>query len=110
MKKTNMVAMLVLLVAFSLAGLTGCTDKSTASAPVQQVGVSAVKANPDQYLGQITITGLAGNIYPDDGVFEIADEKACCAIYLFTPFQEKQKESLGTNALYKGSLPERDRA
>jgi hypothetical protein len=100
--------------ACGLALTAGCSDQQTptpanfaTAAPTDgsTCGVSALKANPDKYLGDVTITGRAAKVYPADSVVEIADEKACCAVYLFVPFTEAQRAKLGAEDLYQGTLP-----
>jgi len=90
----------------------GCTDQR-ATSPATAIaatsgsscGVSELKANPEKYLGPVSITGRAAKVYAEDSVVEIADEKACCAVYLFVPFTEAQRTKLGTTNLYSGTLP-----
>ncbi len=86
--------------------LAGCSDTGGATAASKACGVSELKANPDAYLGSVSITGKAARVYAEDGVIQIADEKACCAFYLFVPFTEVQREKLGSRRLYQGTLPE----
>jgi hypothetical protein len=98
-------------------GLTltaGCSDQQTpipasfaTAAPTDgsTCGVSALKANPEKYLGDVTVSGRAAKVYPADSVVELSDEKACCAVYLFVPFTEAQRNKLGAEDLYQGTLP-----
>ncbi|HSH69609.1 MAG TPA: hypothetical protein VK997_06805, partial [Deferrisomatales bacterium] len=77
-------------------------------APANVVGVSKVKANPAGFLGKVTITGMTGNAYPDQGVVELADEKACCNLFLFVPSTEAQRTKLeASGGLYGGTYPSR---
>ncbi len=110
-------ALLTLTVAstFGLATLSGCSDGQSAvpanfatAPPVDgsTCGVSALKANPEKYLGDLSVSGRAAKVYPADSVVEIADEKACCALYLFVPFTEAQRVKLGAEHLYQGTLPQ----
>ena len=98
-----------LIAALTLTFSTGCSEKSglgdASTATAQEVGVSALKANPEKYLGALKVDGQAGNVFPNDGVIEISDDKACCSIYLFVPFTTAQQENLKTATLYTGSMP-----
>jgi hypothetical protein len=94
-----------------VALLAGCSDTGGAAASKAALsgkacGVSELKANPDAYLGSVTVTGKASRVFAEDGVIQIADEKACCAVYLFVPFTEAQRDKLGSKRLYQGTLPE----
>jgi hypothetical protein len=104
--KLSTLAALAAVMALSLVTFTGCSDKQQApTGPSVTVDVAAVKANPDKYLGNVKITGKAGNVFPGDGVVEIADAKACCSLYLFVPFTDAQNEKFNTSSLYKGTFP-----
>ncbi len=105
MKRSIAAVFVIMLVVTGLFGVAGCTEKDTT--PAVTVGVSELKGNPDKYLGNVRVTGLAGNVFPTDGVIEIADAKACCAIYLLVPFGDSQKSKLGAVNLYKGEMPQK---
>ena len=80
----------------------------TKQAQAQVVGVSKVKANPAEFLGKVIITGTTGNAYPDQGVVEVVDEKACCNLFLFVPSTEAQRTKLeASEGLYGGTYPSR---
>ncbi len=111
MKIPRIPAILAAACVLGVALLAGCSDTGGATAskaaPGGKVcGVSELKANPDAYLGSVTITGKAARVFAEDGVVQIADEKACCAVYLFVPFTEAQRQKLGSSRLYQGTLPE----
>ena len=106
MKKLLKRFILSALVSLALVVVAGCNDNPTSTKPAVTVGVSEVKGNPDKYLGNIKVTGKAGNVFPEDGVVEIADAKACCAVYLFVPFTKAQNEKFNTESLYQGTFPE----
>ena len=83
----------------------GCSGTGGAATNAKACSVSELKANPEAYLGNVSITGTAARVYAEDGVIQIADEKACCAVYLFVPFTEAQRDKLGSTRLYRGTLP-----
>ncbi len=114
MRTTNSLAPLlaVLVSVFSLTA--GCSSNQTpvpakfataAETDGATCGVSALKANPDKYVGELSISGRAAKVFSEDSVIELADEKACCAVYLFVPFTEAQRAKLGVENLYAGRLP-----
>ncbi len=107
MKKLQITVVAAAFTMLSLAALPGCSgrDSGTAAPKAAAVGVSALKANPDKYLGQLVINGKASNVFPDDGVIEISDDKACCSIYLFVPFNREQQAKLKIEQIYDGRLP-----
>ena len=106
MKRLLNRSILAALVALALVVVAGCNDNEASAKPAVTVGVSEVKGNPDKYLGNVKVTGKAGNVFPGDGVVEIADAKACCAVYLFVPFTDAQNEKFQTPSLYQGTFPE----
>lgn len=73
-------------------------------------GVSKIKNNPAQFVGRVQITGKVGNVFADQGVVEIVDEKACCNLFLTVPFTPAQQNELGTASLYGGTLPTKGQA
>jgi len=83
----------------------GCSGAGGAATNVKACSVSELKANPEAYLGNVSITGTAARVHAEDGVIQIADEKACCAFYLFVPFTDAQRDKLGSKRLYQGTLP-----
>lgn len=100
----------VILIAglFTWIGINNVSGKGRESQqPVEDgfVGVSALKNQPNQYLGDITIKGVASKILSEEGVIEISDEKACCSIYLLTPVNEGQQSKLKISELYNGRYP-----
>ena len=113
MRIPSPISILVVIGALALLiTATGCSSEATSSTPETiaagsgtSCGVSELKANPEKYLGPISITGKAARVFPGDGVVEIADEKACCAVYLFVPFTEEQRTKLSAEHLYTGTLP-----
>ena len=116
MRTPNVRSALLIAGALALTAVltTGCSDQQApvpssfaTAAPTDGTtcGVSALKANPDQFLGELSVSGRAAKVYPKDSVIEIADEKACCSVYLFVPFTEAQRAKLGAQNLYAGTLP-----
>ena len=86
------------MLALGLAAAVGIAGVATLLAypklaPAKVVGLSEVKANPEEFLGRVTITGKTGNAYPDQGVLEIVDEKACCNLFLSVPFHRSNVRS-----------------
>ena len=71
------------------------------------VGVSELKANPERNVGKVEVRALAGRTDPANGLLEIADEKACCALLLDVPFTEDQRTRLRSEHLYRGVLPDK---
>ena len=99
------------LVAAAAVALTGCSDTKAPTAAVsgsdapQVVDVSVLKANPDKYLGPVVVKGMTGQVYANDGVVEIGDQKGCCNLYLFVPFTDEQNQKLRAESLYQGEFP-----
>ena len=98
MKKMLIIAAAVLVGAAGLAW--------SFSAP-EGVGVSKVKANPERYVGKLKILGLAGRTDANQGLLEIADEKACCTLVLDVPLTTEQQALHKSESLYAGTLPEK---
>lgn len=98
MKKTMIVATAVALLA--AAGLAW-----SLSGP-EAVGLSKLKANPEQYVGKVKVIALAGRTDASQGLLEIADEKACCTLVLVVPFTAEQQAQQKSPHLYAGALPE----
>ena len=71
------------------------------------VGVSKVKANPERYVGKLKILGLTGRTDANQGLLEIADEKACCTLVLDVPLTTEQRALHKSESLYTGTLPEK---
>jgi len=109
MKRKVIFSTVAILATLSIIFQAGCSNGNSAAAPekVKTVGVSALKADPESYLGHLEITGRANNVFPEDGVIEIGDEKACCSIYLLVPFTPEQQAKLEITDLYDGVLPAR---
>jgi len=109
MKRTLIFSTIAILATLSIIFQAGCSDKTSTAATgnIKTVGVSALKSAPESYLGHIEITGRANNVFPEDGVIEIGDEKACCSIYLLVPFTPEQQAKLDVADLYEGALPAR---
>jgi hypothetical protein len=85
--------------------VSGKAHESRESAEDAFVGVSTLKNQPHLYLGDVTVKGVASRILSEEGVIEIADEKACCSIYLLTPVNEGQPSKLKVSELYNGRYP-----
>jgi hypothetical protein len=113
MNKIIVIALLAVAVGLGLYFMNANSSTSAtamvdvSAAGLEICGVSKVKNNPEQYLGNIKISGKAAKIYPNDGVIEIADAKACCAIYLMVPTTDAQKDKLGVANLYQGTFPQK---
>ena len=99
MKKMMIVAAAVVLVV--AAGLAW-----SLSTP-EGVGLSKVKANPERYVGKLKIIALAGRTDANQGLLEIADEKACCTLVLDVPFTTEQQARRKSGNRYAGTLPEK---
>jgi len=101
----SLAAVVLIAGLFTWIGINNVSGKGRETAEDTFVGVSALKAQPDLYLGDLTIKGVASKIFSDEGVIEISDEKACCSIYLLTPFNEGQQSKLKVSELYNGRYP-----
>jgi hypothetical protein len=95
---------LMILAAVVVCGGTGLAW--SLSAP-EAVGLSRLKANPEQYVGKVRMTALAGRNDASQGLLEVADEKACCTLVLDIPFTREQQATRKTTQLYAGALPEK---
>ena len=99
MKKVMIIGAVVVLV--SAAGLAW-----SLSSPAG-VGLSKLKANPERYVGKVKVIALAGRTDANQGLLEIADEKACCTLVLEVPFDAQQQALLKSEHIYSGALPEK---
>ena len=99
MKKVMIIGAVVVLVA--AAGLAW-----SLSSP-EGVGLSKLKANPERYVGKVKVIALAGRTDANQGLLEIADEKACCTLVLEVPFNAEQQARLKSEHLYSGAMPEK---
>jgi len=99
MKKGMIIGAVVVLVA--AAGLAW-----SLSSP-EGVGLSKLKANPEQFVGKVKVIALAGRSDASQGLLEIADEKACCTLVLAVPFTSEQRTRQKSEHLYAGVLPEK---
>lgn len=99
MQKKNLVIVLLFIV------LLGVFVYPKFSGKTAVVPIADVSANPSKYLGKLTMAGIAGTIYSEDGVFVLMDEKGCCQIPMYVPFTLEQRQSLNVTALYSGQLP-----
>lgn len=98
-------AVVVVAAVFTWIGINNVSGKARTTTEDGFVGVSAVKNRPDLYVGDITIQGVAKRVINDQGVIEIADEKACCSIYLLAPVNEGQRSQLKITEMYNGRYP-----
>lgn len=94
----------MVIVAAAVA-LVGAAALAWSLSSTEVVGVSKVKANPERYVGTMTMTGLTGRTDADQGLLEIADEKACCTLLLAVPFTEEQQARVKAASRYAGTLP-----
>ena len=99
MKKMMIIGTVVVLVA--AAGLAW-----SLSTP-EGVGLSKLKANPERYVGKVKVIALAGRTDANQGLLEIADEKACCTLVLEVPLTAEQQAVLKSEFLYAGAMPEK---
>lgn len=99
MKKMMIIAAVVVLVA--VAGL------AWSLATPEGVGLSKLKANPERYVGKVKVIALAGRTDANQGLLEIADEKACCTMVLQVPLTTEQQTMLQSEFRYAGALPEK---
>ena len=99
MKKMMIIGTVVVLVA--AAGLAW-----SLSTP-EGVGLSKLKANPERYVGKVKVIALAGRTDANQGLLEIADEKACCTLVLEVPLTAVQQSKLKSEYLYAGAMPEK---
>ena len=95
---------LMILAAVVVCGGTGLAW--SLSAP-EAVGLSKLKANPEQYVGKVKVIALAGRTDANQGLLEIADEKACCTLVLDVPLTTEQQALHKSESLYAGTLPEK---
>lgn len=111
MHRKNLLLLFVLIVligVFVYPQLTGGSGSNSAEA----VDVSAVTAAPQQYLGQLTISGAVGALYAEEGVIVMVDEGGCCNIPILVPLSQEQQNLLSeaikmdVNVLYSGALPQ----
>jgi hypothetical protein len=70
----------------------------------EAVSVSEVSASPTKFLGKLTISGIAGEIVPEEGVILMVDAGGCCNIPVLVPFTAEQ-DVYKINRLYQGVLP-----
>jgi hypothetical protein len=91
----------VLLAAVGAAGY-GAWDKFMKP---KETTVSGLAGKPADYVGNVVVTGVSGNVFPEKGVFELKDEKGCCTIYIFVPATDAQKAEFKLPHTYKGQLP-----
>lgn len=89
------------------AVLVGAAGLAWSFSSPEGVGVSKVKANPERYVGKLKILGLAGRTDANQGLLEIADEKACCTLVLDVPLTAEQQALHKSEFLYAGTLPEK---
>jgi hypothetical protein len=101
MQKKNLIIVFLFVLIVGLFVYPRVIQTNTAEA----VGISEVSANPQQYLGKLTLSGIVGDVYPDDGVFVMVDGGGCCQIPALVPFNAEQQELLEMDTLYTGSLP-----
>ena len=73
----------------------------------EAVGLSKLKANPEQYVGKVRMIALAGRNDASQGLLEVADEKACCTLVLDVPFTTEQQAARKAAHRYAGALPEK---
>ncbi|MBS4022789.1 MAG: hypothetical protein KGZ79_10290 [Dethiobacter sp.] len=73
--------------------------------PAQAISVSQVTANPEAFLGKLTVYGSVGTIYSEEGLFMIIDEAGCCELPVVVPFKKDQQAGLQANYLYSGTMP-----
>jgi hypothetical protein len=99
MKKMTIIATVVVLVA--AAGLAW-----SLSTP-EGVGLSKLKASPERYVGKVKVIAVAGRTDANQGLLEIADEKACCTLVLEVPLTAEQQTTLKSAYRYAGALPEK---
>ena len=69
------------------------------------VSLSDVSANPSQFVGDLTIGGIVGTVFPKEGGFVLVDEKGCCQINILVPFTKEQMAALALDETYSGQLP-----
>lgn len=96
--------MMIIAAAVAVVGAAGLAW--SLSSP-EEVGISKVKANPERYVGKLKMIGLAGRTDANQGLLEIADEKACCTLVLAVPFTAEQQVRNKSESLYAGTLPEK---
>lgn len=89
------------------AVLVGAAGLAWSFSSPEGVGVSKVKANPERYVGKLKILGLTGRTDANQGLLEIADEKACCTLVLDVPLTTEQQALHKSEFLYAGTLPEK---
>ena len=95
--------MLVIAAAVVLVGAAGLAW--SLSSP-EGVGLSKLKANPERYVGKVKVIALVGRTDANQGLLEIADEKACCTLVLEVPLTTEQQAQHKSEFLYAGTLPE----
>lgn len=77
----------------------------------ETITVSDLTANPNQYLGKLTVSGSVAAAYPDEGVFVMVDAGGCCSLAIVVPMTEEQKTLLEQEAditlttLFTGAMP-----
>lgn len=101
MHKKNLIILFLLMVLAAVFVYPALTN----SKPAGAVEITEVSANPSAFLGKLTISGYAGAVYAEEGMFLLVDEGGCCKIPLFVPFTQEQKVALEMTSLYTGTLP-----
>lgn len=100
MHKKNLIIFVLLLIAVGLVIYPRLAKQEAVAS------VSAVTANPEKFLGKLTLTGVVATVFPEENVFVIADSSACCQIPVLVPFTSGQQALLELNTLYTGALPQ----
>jgi len=103
-RRNSMKKMLIIAAAVVLVGAAGL---AWSLASPEGVGLSKVKANPERYVGKLKIIALAGRTDANQGLLEIADEKACCTLVLEVPLTVEQQTRMKSEYRYAGALPEK---
>jgi hypothetical protein len=91
-----LVVILAVLVIYPRLGGTG-----------QTADISQVAANPESYLGKLTlINALVATVDTDFSVLGLVDSGGCCEIPVVVPMTVEQQQGLGVPVpLYTGTLP-----
>jgi hypothetical protein len=100
MQKKNLILVFILVLAAGLVFYPQLLPKAEA------VNISDFNANLSEYLDkQVTISGMAAEVYDDENLILLVDEGGCCNVPILAPFTAEQQVLSGVDILYSGTLP-----
>lgn len=108
MQKKNLILLFVIIV---LAGVLVYPKLFGSVNADSGTYISEVTADPQAFLGDLTLTGLVGSINAEEGVIFLVDDGGCCQIPLLLPLTQEQLARLNEypdiemDELYSGAMP-----